>query len=284
MVQGSSRLTFATYQGLQPRARKGWYPALRFPLREQVVSILENADLEIVYQPAIWLDQPRIAFFEALARFPSHSGETPALWFETAATMGLGPQFELLALRCACRGLETLPQGVAVSINLSPSTILSSIFSKQIASAPLERIILEITENQPVSSYSALIGALKPFRDLGMRVTIDDAGAGHASCHVLEIQPDIIKLDASICRDIHQDRMRQSLAMALIDFARKTGSDLVAEGVESVDELASLRALGMSIVQGHVVSRPLSLDRAANSTAIESPACSRMRRAAACVA
>ena len=93
MVQGSSRLTFATYQGLQPRARKGWYPALRFPLREQVVSILENADLEIVYQPAIWLDQPRIAFFEALARFPSHSGETPALWFETAATMGLGPMF-----------------------------------------------------------------------------------------------------------------------------------------------------------------------------------------------
>lgn len=231
-------------------------------VRNRVRSVLRKGGLEIVYQPAIRLDAPRIEFFEALARFHSPAGEGPEAWFASAAEVGLGAELEMLAARCALEGLSTLPQGSAVSINVSPATFLSSVFAEEMDSAPLERIILEITEKHAVQCYKALIGTLEPLRKRGLRVAVDDAGAGYSSFrHILHIRPDIIKLDMSICRGIHEDHMRRALASALITFARQIGSELVAEGVETADELQSLRALGMTIIQGHIVARPMSPER-----------------------
>lgn len=231
-------------------------------LSERVISVLESAELEMVFQPAMRLDEPRIEFFEALARFPAPSPETPDVWFEAAADVGLGAELEMLAARCALRGVSALPMGSSVSINLSPATIVSSVFAEQMSRAPLERIIFEITEKHPVSSYDSIIQSLKPFRDAGLRIAVDDAGAGHSSFrHILQIRPDIIKLDATICRGIHKDQMRQALASALITFSRQIGSELVAEGVETASELNSLRSLGMCIIQGNIIARPMSLDR-----------------------
>lgn len=226
------------------------------------MSVLVNGGLEIVYQPAIRLDAPRIEFFEALARFPSPSSETPDVWFAAAAEVGLGAELEMMAARCALQGFDTLPEGSAISINVSPATILSSVFAEELQSAPVDRIILEITEKQAVQCYEALVERLQPLRKRGLRIAVDDAGAGYSSFrHILHIRPDIIKLDMSICRGIHEDHMRRALASALVTFSRQTGSELVAEGVESASELKSLRALGVSIIQGHIVAKPMSPHR-----------------------
>ena len=224
---------------------------------ERIESMLASRNLQMVYQPAIRLDTARIEFVEALARFRSEPYETPDQWMTAAAEVGLGGELELLAVRCGLEGLRSLPPGVAVSINVSPSAILSSDLLGQLASAPPERVIVELTEHHPVDCYSAVMDALAPLRERGLRIAVDDAGAGFASFrHILQIRPDIIKLDMSLSRGIDTDPAKKALTSALIRFARQIGSKLVAEGVETTQELAILRDLGVDIVQGHIVARP----------------------------
>jgi EAL domain-containing protein (putative c-di-GMP-specific phosphodiesterase class I) len=228
----------------------------------RIRSVLEKRELRVVYQPAIRLDAPRVEFFEALARFKSRAAETPDMWFASAAKIGLGAQLEVLAVTCAIEGLSMLPDRSSVSINVSPATILTRLLAEALECAPLDRIILEITEKEAVEYYDTIVEALAPLRARGLRLAVDDAGAGYSSFrHILHFRPDFIKLDVSICRDIHADHMRRALASALVTFCRETGSQLVAEGVESADELKSLRALGMSIVQGHVFARPMDPEK-----------------------
>lgn len=122
---------------------------------------------------------------------------------------------------------------------------------------PVERLILEVTEQQPVTCYETVRKQLDGLRTRGLRLAVDDAGAGYSNFrHILELRPDIIKLDRSLTRGIATDSVKRALASALIRFARDIGCDLVAEGVENFAELHCLRELGVTLVQGHVVGRP----------------------------
>ncbi|MDQ3570948.1 MAG: EAL domain-containing protein, partial [Actinomycetota bacterium] len=97
-------------------------------------------------------------------------------------------------------------------------------------------------------------------RQRGLRVAVDDAGAGYASFrHILRLRPDIIKLDMALTRDIDRDPARRALAAALITFAENTGSTIVAEGVETAEELHALRQLGVTAAQGYYLGRPTPL-------------------------
>lgn len=223
----------------------------------RIAAVLAERDLEIVYQPAIRLDSPEVAFVEALARFSSDPYEPPNRWFEAAADVGLAVQLEILAITKALEGLEVIPNRSSMSINVSPETILSGELGPALASAPLERIILEITEHAAITSYPAIADVLAPLRGRGLRIAVDDTGAGYSSFrHILQMRPDMIKLDMSISRGIDRDPVRRALASALIAFAGEIGSELVAEGVETPAELRSLRELGVTVVQGHLMARP----------------------------
>lgn len=246
--------------------------------RARVLSVLQKRQLDIVYQPALRLDCARVEFFEALARFRSSGGDTPESWFSSAADVGLGTELEIMAARCALQGIEVLPESAAMSINLSPAAIVAPEFSQLLETAPLERVIVEITERQPVGDYERLLDALKAFRNAGLRIAVDDAGAGHSSFrHILHIRPDIIKLDMSLCRGIDRDPMRQALVSALLAFSRQVGSELVAEGVETAAELKALSALGTTMIQGHIVAPPMAPHRL---MAVGSSAAAQARRAA----
>ncbi|MDP8913144.1 MAG: EAL domain-containing protein [Pseudomonadota bacterium] len=120
-----------------------------------------------------------------------------------------------------------------------------------LAGVPLDRLILEITEHETVAHYSRLNRALDPMRSQGLRVAVDDMGAGYSSLrHILQIRPDLIKLDMSLCSGIDKDPARRALASALISFSREIDSQLVAEGVETEEERDVLRSLGVNLVQG----------------------------------
>jgi hypothetical protein len=118
-------------------------------------------------------------------------------------------------------------------------------------------VVLEITEHAAVADYELLERALAPHRASGLRLAVDDAGAGYASFrHVLRLQPEFIKIDLSLVRDIHLDPVRQALTSSLLAVARTGGAQLVAEGVETQDELDTLARLGVTLVQGYLLGRP----------------------------
>lgn len=224
----------------------------------KVKEMLRSRELEMVYQPAIRLDATCIEFVEALARFRSKPYQEPNRWFAIAAEVGLGVELELLAVRMALQGLSQLPAGTAVSINVSPDTVVSDDLTAILTSAPMDRIILEITEHETVANYELLISALAPLRSRGLRIAVDDTGAGHSSFrHILKVRPDLIKLDMSLVQRIDTDPARRALASALIAFARDIGSELVAEGVETDAELNALTKLGVKVAQGYLLSEPL---------------------------
>ncbi|WP_293229916.1 EAL domain-containing protein [Paludibacterium sp.] len=130
-----------------------------------------------------------------------------------------------------------------------------------LAGFPLDRLMLEVTEHTSVDDYVQIAAALKPLRDSGLKLAVDDAGAGYASFrHILKLQPDVIKLDVSLIRQIDSDTGCRALAGALIRFAEETGSKIVAEGVETVEELRALRELQVNKAQGYLLGRPALID------------------------
>ncbi len=117
--------------------------------------------------------------------------------------------------------------------------------------------MLELTEHDEIEDYRALAAALAPLRERGVRVAVDDTGAGFASMrHVLALMPDLIKLDISLVRGIDTDVSRQALAAALTAFADSTGAEVVAEGIERQAELDVVRSLNVTYGQGYLLGVP----------------------------
>jgi EAL domain-containing protein (putative c-di-GMP-specific phosphodiesterase class I) len=141
--------------------------------------------------------------------------------------------------------------------------ILGGGFAEVFGAAPLERLIVEITEHSTVDYYDELLAVLAPLRERGLRLAVDDAGAGYSSLrHILNMRPDFIKLDITLTQNIDLDPARKALAQALVGFAHDTGSRIIAEGVERRSELEVLRSIGVRKVQGYLLGRPLNLEDA----------------------
>lgn len=228
---------------------------------DRIMSVLEMGQPRVVYQPVYRCSAQRIIGVECLSRFQAEPRRTPDVWFAEAYDVGLGVRLELNAILTALDGLRGLPGDFYVALNVSPKAIVSGNIADYLDVIPLHRIVLEITEHALIDDYALLNARLAPMKEAGVRVAVDDAGAGYASLrHVLAIQPDILKLDLSLTRGIDADTPRRALAAALIEFARQTQCHVVAEGVETADELATLRKLGVDDMQGYHLSRPCDVE------------------------
>ncbi len=226
----------------------------------RIRSMLETNDFSIVYQPIYDLGEERVVGFEALTRFATAPVRAPDVWFNEAALVGLDEELEMAAIARAIEGFAQMPADISISLNVSPENILNGAASRVLQGAALQRIVLEITEHDSVSDYAKLAAILAPLRARGLRLAVDDAGAGYASFrHILNLHPDLIKLDISITRNINTHVSRRALAAALIRFAEETGSKVVAEGVETAAELHVLRSLRVNKVQGYLIGRPLPI-------------------------
>jgi EAL domain-containing protein (putative c-di-GMP-specific phosphodiesterase class I) len=225
--------------------------------RERIEAVLRERRLEMVWQPIVHLADGTIVGVEALARFPGPPKRTPDVWFNEAASVGMAAELEHVA---ASKGLELLddaPPGPYVACNFSAAAILHGDLDATLRGRSLDRVVLEITEHDVITDYAALRDALAPFRARGLRLAIDDVGAGYASMrHILRLEPELIKLDLSLVRDIDTDVARQALVAAFVSFAKTTGAQLVAEGVETAAELEALRALDVDRAQGYHLYKP----------------------------
>jgi EAL domain-containing protein (putative c-di-GMP-specific phosphodiesterase class I) len=232
--------------------------------RRRIERIIQDRLLSVVYQPLYRISDDSLAGFEALSRFSMLPLRSPDQWFAEAAEIGLGEELEFAAAHDACTALLTLAPTLLLAINLSPQSILSPRFNVLFADLPVNRLVLEVTEHAVVENYTEIERTLAPLRQCGLRLAVDDAGAGHASFkHVLDLRPDLIKLDMSLTRDIHCDPARRALAEALTRFGRAMGSEIVAEGVEAELELEALREIGVTKAQGYLLGRPMPLKEAA---------------------
>jgi PAS domain S-box-containing protein len=229
-------------------------------VRERIVAVLAERALTIVVQPIFSLDSGRVVGVEALSRFAAQPSRGPDRWFADAHEAGLGVALEVLAVQTALHQAVTLPGDYYVSVNVSPATLSSPALRDAVAAGPIaaDRIVLELTEHICVDDYGTLIDTVAELRAQGLRLAIDDAGAGFASFrHILRLRPDVIKLDRAITRGIDAEPAHRALAAALVMFVLEVGSTtIVTEGVETQGELRAVAALGIDAAQGYLVGRP----------------------------
>jgi EAL domain-containing protein (putative c-di-GMP-specific phosphodiesterase class I) len=233
-------------------------------IRARVQSVLDSQSFSTVFQPIVHVLEHRIIGYEALTRFSAVPVRPPDQWFREAGQVGLQVDLELAAIRKALAVLNDLPNGAYLSLNASAETVQSGVLGPLLESSALPRIVLEVTEHDVIPDYEKFSAMLAPMRKNGLSIAVDDAGAGYASFrHILNLKPDVIKLDISLTRNIDIDLGRRALAVALIQFAADTGSKIVAEGVETQGELDVLRSLRVNKAQGYLLGRPMPFERLA---------------------
>jgi len=225
----------------------------------RIRAVLDDDEVNVEFQPIFDLAENRVVSFEALARFCREPLRPPSDWFAEAAGVGLGAELELAAIEAAVERLAELPAETALGVNVSPATALNPRFFELVLGIA-DRLIIEITEHAQVEDYDELAEALAPLRACGAKLAIDDVGAGFASLrHILRLEPDIVKLDLTLTHEIARDPAREALAWSLVRFAEGIDATIAAEGIESADDLAALRALGVAYGQGFYLARPSSL-------------------------
>jgi len=225
----------------------------------RIRGVLDRDDIDVEFQPVFDLDDCKIVSLEALARFWTEPMRSPSVWFAEATEVGLGVELELAAIRSALQRLDDFPPGVAIALNVSPTTALDPGFCELLFEIA-DRVVIEITEHAQVDDYDALRDALAPLRERGAQLAIDDVGAGFANLrHILRLAPDLLKLDLSLTQEISRDPAREALASSLVGFAEGVGASIVAEGISSDEDLALLRALGVDYGQGFHLARPSAL-------------------------
>lgn len=234
----------------------------RASVEQRVEDALTPGGMEMVYQPIVDCRDGLVIGVEALARFPSTPYRTPDVWFADANSVGRGEELEIHAVRLALASLPKLPAHMFLSVNVSPEVVVTSQRLRQLmATVDASRLVLEMTEHASIADYDDLLRVLLPWRQRGLSIAVDDAGAGYSSLrHILWLKPEWIKLDISITRNIDTDQPRAALGTALIDFASKVGSAIIAEGVETEAELGALQRLGVTAAQGYYLGRPADLD------------------------
>lgn len=223
---------------------------------ERISAAIANSELTAVFQPIVAIDTGVIVGVEALTRF-SEPPSRPDVWFEEAASVGLGVELELAAINNALTQLSHLPSTQFMTLNASPATIEDPRLAEVLSQSEPERLIVEVTEHTAIEDSKALGHSLQLLRQIGVRIAVDDVGAGFASLAcVLELQPTILKIDRSIVRGVHSDPARHTLAQAIMGVANRLGATVVAEGVEVTEELNTLAALGVDHAQGFLLGRP----------------------------
>lgn len=221
----------------------------------RIRRVLERDRLGMVFQPIVDLDDERVVGVEALARFYLPPRRSPDAWFAEAETVGMRAELELAAVRVAVAHLDRLPEDLYLSINLSADTAASVELRDALGTAPLDRLVLEVTD--PSSSSDDVLGAnLADLRAAGLRLAVDDAGAGSASLrHVAALSPDLVKLDVAPVRDLGH-RGSPAVVSALSAYASQIGADVVGKNVEGPDEVAALRSIAVRYAQGFHLGRP----------------------------
>ena len=227
------------------------------PGAERIEQVIANEQIVAAYQPIYRLAGRQIIGYEALARFPDFPEHRVDQWFEQAAELGLSIPLEMAAIHAALSASPHHAQDAWLAVNTSPLTLTSPRLRTLLDSHDLNRIVLEITEHTPIVDHERFSTAIKPLRESGAKLAVDDFGSGYASLHhIVALAPEIVKLDITLTHQLLADPTRQALIRALVGFAAEIDMLIIAEGIETQAQLDQLAQLGVTHGQGHYLARP----------------------------
>lgn len=225
----------------------------------RIGKILRGRMLLSAFQPIRELQTGEVLGVEAFTRFRGDADGTPAQWFAAAAEGQWGRELELAAVESALASAVRLPAHVYVALKLSPATCLDPLLPGLLEESmvAVDRMVLELTEALAIDESAAFVAAMAPLRRRGLRLAVDHVGSYVDSIRqIRQVRPDFIKLDRTLIAGIDTDTLRQAFGEVMTEFAAQVGAVLIAEGIETREELAMVTSLGVTVGQGYYLGRP----------------------------
>lgn len=238
----------------------------QLPVNEQLSTEFDSAlqSLWMAYQPIISARERRILAYEALVRNQSDALRAPPDLIDAARALGrmqdLGRIIRTRVAEDLLAQSQHLDEGVLIFVNINPSDLsdptLTTINDEPLLSVS-DRVVFEVTERSSLHAVRNLEEAREALRDLGYRVAVDDLGQGHAGLSsLLQLDPEFVKLDMMLVRNIHRDLRRQKIVGSMFQLCRSSNMGVIAEGVETEEEHNTLLQLGADLLQGYLYARP----------------------------
>ncbi|WP_233993182.1 GGDEF domain-containing protein [Thiomicrorhabdus sp. Milos-T2] len=240
-------------------------------LGTELLDIVDNKKLQCVFQPIVDLKRKRACAFEGLVRGPFNSVlHHPLNFFKVAEEQGVLYEMDTFARISTIESFAkqaSQEEHLHLFINISINAVMNPAHQKGITLEVLEyfglspeRVVIEITELQPVDDFEAFITAINYYRSIGFKVAIDDLGSGYNGLRIWsEVRPDFVKIDRHFVSDIHLHDDKRMFMETLMTLAKSTHTRVVAEGVETEKELEVLTHLGVDLVQGFLFKKPEEL-------------------------
>ncbi|MFJ4343785.1 EAL domain-containing protein [Pseudomonas sp. NPDC089401] len=231
-------------------------------------AILAQRSIHSLFQPIIQLSERRIHGHEALTRGPSNSPlHSPLNLFAIARQAGRLTELEAACRESACRRFSEQQLDGKLFLNISPESLLEPHYPsgrtlKLLEQVGLEpgRVVIELTEQTPTDDFQLLSNALHHYRDMGFSIALDDLGAGYSSLRLWsELRPEYVKIDRHFIDGIHCDPLKREFVGSILQIARASKAQVIAEGIELAEELAVLTEMGVDLVQGYLLGRPQEL-------------------------
>ena len=228
-------------------------------------SILTQSGLHSLFQPIICLSERRILGYEALTRGPSNSPlHSPIALFAVARQAGRLSELEIACRQSACRRFNEQQLPGKLFLNVSPESLLEAAHQPgrtlqllQDLGIPPSQVVIELTEQTPIDDFQLLQTALHHYRAMGFSIALDDLGAGYSSLRLWsELRPDYVKIDRHFIDGIHQDALKREFVGSILQIAKASRAQVIAEGIELPEELAVLTEMGVDLVQGYLLGRP----------------------------
>jgi diguanylate cyclase (GGDEF)-like protein len=237
-------------------------------LGAELLSIVEDNKLQTVFQSIVDLKAKRVCAFEGLIRGPFNSVlHHPLHLFKVAEEQGVLYEMDTYARIASIESFARQAKDrdhIHLFLNASINAVMNSSHQKGLTletldlfGLPPERVVIEITELQPVDNFEAFISAINYYRAAGFKVAIDDLGSGYNGLRIWsEVRPDFVKVDRHFVSDIHLHEDKKAFMETILTLANSTGTRVVAEGVETHQELEVLQSLGVELVQGFLFKKP----------------------------
>ena len=228
--------------------------------RRQLNEVITGSGLRLAIQPIIRASTTKIFGYEMLLRsnHPTLDGPGPVL--AAAERHGMLRELGSVVVARAAEWLMRLPDDSRIFMNLHPQELVdATALSTRMEVLQLwsNRVVLEITERSEVGQNFSWEAALERVKAMGFQIAVDDLGSGYAALSMLaELQPNFMKVDMSIVRNVHEDDHKRRLVDLLCSFAEATGSEVVAEGVETEAEASALANAGVDLMQGYLYGEP----------------------------
>jgi EAL domain-containing protein (putative c-di-GMP-specific phosphodiesterase class I) len=227
---------------------------------DRLSQLLQPGCSRATYQPVVHLRTGVVKGYEALTDFSRDLGSTTEDIFREAHQVGLGVDLELHTARLAVAGFQVelaRSPSTYIAVNASPGLLYRPALLEVLSDLPADRVIVEITEQRQFDSYDQLRETVCLVHERGLRVAVDDMGSGFAGLQrLVDIRPEIVKLDRALTSEIDTDPPRRALVAAMRHFADDMGITVIAEGIEREEQLVVLQDIGIDCGQGYLLGRP----------------------------